>query len=56
MNGKRPQCCLEHQAVVIRAVLDVGAIRVDLGAEGVLQPLPAEIVPFGGERMLWEQS
>ena len=34
--------------MIICTVLDISAIWVNLSLEGVLQPLPAEIVPFGG--------
>jgi len=47
-----PQDCLQHQAVIVGAVLNILAVRTDLFTERAVEPGPAEGAPAGSLRMV----
>ena len=47
LDGVSPPGSLQRQAVVVGRVLAVSAVGGELGLEGMVQPLPAQALPFG---------
>jgi len=47
-KGVDPQCELEHEAVVVGAVLGISSVGFDLGLQAMVEPFPTEGAPAGG--------